>query len=161
MFIRGSVIYWFLFLVLRLSGRRDVGSLSVADLLVLLLVADAAGNAMAGESTSLGDGMIVIASIVGWSVVLDRVAYYSPTVRGWLEPSRVCLVKHGRLVPHGMQQEHLTRTELIEQLRLQGIEDLGQVRRAYLESNGQFSVIREPAGSERRTYSTIRDSDER
>ncbi len=155
MLIRGTVIYWFLFALLRLSGRRDIGSLGVADLLVLVLVADAAGDAMSGGSTSLLDGMVVVATIVGWSVVVDRLGYHSPRFRRWFEPRRVLLVKDGRIVAAGMRQEHLTRSELMEQLRLQGIAALGEIRRAYLEANGEFSIIRMDASTQ--GESTLKD----
>lgn len=142
MFTRGSVIYWLLFVLLRFAGRRDVGSLGVADLLVLVLVADAAGNAMSGDSTSLGDGMVIVTTIVGWSVVIDRIGYYVPFTRRFLEPSRVLLIKDGKINHQGMRQEHFTRGELMEQLRIQGIERIGDVKRMYIESNGQVSVIK-------------------
>lgn len=145
MVLRGSVMYWFLFLLLRLSGRRDIGSLSVADLLVLVMVADAAGDAMSAGSSSLADGMYVAGTIVGWSVIIDRLGYHVPAFRRWIEPRRVCLVRDGRVVASGMRQEHLTREELMEQLRLQGVATLAEVRRAYLEANGEFSVIRRDA----------------
>lgn len=145
MMLRGSVMYWFLFALLRLSGRRDVGSLSVADLLVLVMVADAAGDALSGGSPSLLDGMVVAGTIVGWSVIVDRLVYYVPFVRRWIEPRRICLVKDGRIVASGMRQEHLTRSELMEQLRVQGVASLGEIRRVYLEANGDFSVIRSDA----------------
>jgi len=142
MFTRGSVIYWLLFVLLRFAGRRDVGSLGVADLLVLVLVADAAGNAMSGDSTSLGDGMVIVTTIVGWSVVIDRIGYYVPFTRKFLEPSRVLLIKDGKINHHGMRKEHFTRGELMEQLRIHGIERIGDVKRMYIESNGQVSVIK-------------------
>ena len=142
MMLRGTTIYWVLFLLLRISGRRDLGSLGTADLLVLVLVADAAGNAMSGDSSSLGDGIIVVTTIVGWSFVLDRLTYRIPFLRRLLEPSRVCLVRDGRIDVGGLRREHVSRGELMEQLRLKGIATLGMVHRAYIESNGEFSVIR-------------------
>lgn len=155
MILRGSVMYWFLFVLLRLSGRRDIGSLSVADLLVLVMVADAAGDAMSGGSPSVADGMVVVGTIVGWSVIVDRLAYHVPAFRRWVEPQRVCLVKNGRILAAGMRQEHLTRSELMEQLRVQGVASLGEVHRAYLEANGEFSVIRKDAA--RQGESTLED----
>ena len=74
-FIRGTIVYWFIFVLLRLAGRRDVGSLGVADMLVLVLIADAAQNAMAGEYKSILDGMVLISTILGWTVLVDRVSY--------------------------------------------------------------------------------------
>ncbi len=134
-------MYWVLYALLRVSGRRDLGSLGVADMLVLVLVADAAGNAMSGDSYSLGDGIIVVTTIVGWSFFLDRVSYYVPPLRRVLEPKRVCLVRDGQLIVSGLRREHITRGELMEQLRLKGVNRLSRVKRAYLESTGDFSVI--------------------
>lgn len=141
MFIRGTTMYWVLYVLLRISGRRDLGSLGVADMLVLVLVADAAGNAMSGDSYSLGDGIIVVVTIVGWSFFLDRIGYYVPMLRRALEPQRVCLVRNGQLVISGLRREHITRGELMEQLRLKGVDRLACVKRAYLESTGEFSVV--------------------
>lgn len=141
MAFRGTVIYWALFVLLRIAGRRDVGSLGTADLLVLVLVADAAGSAMSGDSTSVLDGVYVVATIVFWSVVVDRICYYLPFVDRLLEPERVCLIRNGKIDRAGMRSEYITRTELMEQLRLQGVGSLSTVKRAYLESNGQISVI--------------------
>ncbi|RIJ05154.1 DUF421 domain-containing protein [Achromobacter sp. K91] len=142
MIIRGTTMYWVLYALLRISGRRDMGSLGMADMLVLVLVADAAGNAMSGDSYSMGDGIIVVATIVGWSYLLDRLSYYVPPLRRLLEPQRVCLIKSGKVLVHGLRKEHITRSELMEQLRLKGVANLAEVDRAYLEATGEFSVIR-------------------
>src|SRR3546814_5478609 len=59
--VRGSAMYWFILILLRMAGRRDVGSLGVADMLVLVLIADAAQNGMAGQYQSITDGAILVA----------------------------------------------------------------------------------------------------
>lgn len=141
MFLRGTAIYWALFALLRLAGRRDVGSLGTADLLVLVLVADAAGNAMSGGSSSVLDGIIVVATIVFWSIFIDRISYHIPVARRLFEPDRVCLVRDGKIDRAGMRSELISRAELMEQLRLKGIGSLEDVRRAYLEATGEVSVI--------------------
>ena len=64
--VRGSAIYWFLFLLFRLVLRRDIGAIGVADVLLLVLVADAAQNAMAGEYRSISDGILLVSTIIGW-----------------------------------------------------------------------------------------------
>lgn len=142
MMLRGTAVYWTILILIRLAGRREIGSLGTADLLVLLLVADAAGDALSGGSPSVTDGLVVVATIIFWSVALDRAAYYSPFIHRLLEPERVCLVRNGRVLRSGLRSEHIGRGELMEQLRLQGIESLSDVKRAYMEANGQFSVIR-------------------
>lgn len=142
MMLRGTAVYWTILVLLRIAGRREMGSLGTADLLVLVLVADAAGDALTGGSASVTDGLVVVATIVAWSVLLDRAAYYSPFVHRLLEPERVCLVKDGRILRAGLRSEHIGRSELMEQLRLKGIESIDDVKRAYIEANGQLSVIK-------------------
>lgn len=141
MILRGTVIYWVILVLLRLSGRREIGSLGTADLLVLILVSDAAGDALSGGSPSVTDGIVVVTTIVVWSVVLDRAAYRFQFVRRLLDPERVCLIRDGRIIRSGLRSEQISRGELMEQLRLKGVESVAVVKRAYLESNGQFSVI--------------------
>src|SRR5690606_11160257 len=96
MFVRGTVMYWGVFLLLRVAGRRDIGSLTIADIMVLLLVADAIGDAMSASSTSLADALTVATVLVGWSWLMDRLEYHVPIVGKWLEPRRICLIRDGR-----------------------------------------------------------------
>jgi uncharacterized membrane protein YcaP (DUF421 family) len=140
--IRGSLTYWFIFVVLRMAGRRDIGSLGVADMLVLVLIADAAQNGMAGEYVSVIDGMILIATIVGWTVLIDRVVYSVPALSRALAVEHVCLVRDGTLVRRNMRREAITEAELMSELRLQGIDSLARVRRAYIEADGNISVLK-------------------
>ncbi|HET8598495.1 MAG TPA: YetF domain-containing protein [Castellaniella sp.] len=140
--IRGSLTYWFIFVVLRMAGRRDIGSLGVADMLVLVLIADAAQNGMAGEYVSVIDGMILIATIVGWTVLIDRVIYSVPALSRALAVEHVCLVRDGTLVRRNMRREAITEAELMSELRLQGIDSLARVRRAYIEADGNISVLK-------------------
>lgn len=141
MFIRGTVMYWFIFIMLRLAGRRDFGSVGVADLLVFMLIADAAGNAMTGESTSLPSGMVIVATMLFWTVLIDRVAYFFPAVEKWLEPKKILLIRNGVIQHRGLRHEYITRTELMSELRAHGLDDVRQVRRAYIESDGKITIL--------------------
>ncbi|MEI2415620.1 YetF domain-containing protein [Orrella sp. JC864] len=158
MFLRGSVAYCFIFVLLRLAGRRDIGSIGMADLLVLMLVADAAGNAMAGDSTSSTDGLIAVAAIVFWSVVIDRLGYFSPRLHRWLHPERVCLIKHGVLQRKGMRREYITCDELLAELHLQGLERFDQVKYAYMESDGKISILKAQTDQEQESQQPNRRS---
>lgn len=140
--VRGSATYWFIFILLRVTGRRDIGSIGIADLLVIVLIADAAQNAMAGDYKSVPDGCVLIGTIVFWSVAIDWMGYYSPTLRRWLEPPKLCLVRDGVAQRRAMRREHVTMDELQSELRGHGVDDLAQVRRAYMEPDGSISVIR-------------------
>ncbi|SAI06924.1 Protein of uncharacterised function (DUF421) [Bordetella ansorpii] len=140
-FLRGTLVYWFILVLLRAAGRRDVGSLGVADMLVLVLIADAAQNAMAGDYKSVPDGMVLVATIVGWTWAIDRAGYHFPRLDRLLAPPRVCLVRDGQIQMRNLRREYVTREELMAELRLKGVDDLSSVRRAYMESNGEISVL--------------------
>jgi len=140
--VRGTVVYWFIFALLRVAGRRDLGSFGMANILLLVLIADAAQNAMAGDYKSIADGMVLITTLVSWSLAVDQLCYYVPAVRPWFEPDRICLVKNGMLQRRGMRREHITEPELMAALRLKDVESLSDVRRAYMESDGDISVLR-------------------
>src|SRR5512133_3560842 len=84
--IRGSAIFWFLFLIFRFVMRRDVGSVGLADILLLVLVADASQNAMAGGYTTVAEGFILIGTIVGWNWLFDWLAFRSKTLRRFAQP---------------------------------------------------------------------------
>ncbi len=142
MFLRGSVMCWVLFLLFRFVIRRDVGSVGLADILILVIVADASQNAMAGEYTSVTDGMVLVATLIAWNIILDWLAWRFPVFRHFAEPSSLPLVSKGRLLLRNMRHELITEDELWTHLRQQGIERLDQVKIAYLESDGSFSVIR-------------------
>ncbi|QWF52372.1 DUF421 domain-containing protein [Bordetella hinzii] len=140
--VRGTAMYWFIFILLRVAGRRDIGSLGVADMLVLVLIADAAQNGMAGDYTSVTDGMLLVATIVGWAVIVDRLTYSVPLLARLLSSDRICLVRDGVIARRNLRREYITEEELMSELRLKGVEHLSEVRRAYIEADGNISVLR-------------------
>ncbi len=140
--LRGTAVYVFLFLVFRFVIRRDIGSVGIADLLLLVLVADASQNAMSGGYTTVSEGLLLVATLIGWNVLLDWLAYRWPVVRRFIEPGTLPLVRDGRLLRRNMRREFITEEELWAQLREQGIESLAQVKAVYLEADGNFSIIR-------------------
>lgn len=142
MIVRGTAIYWFLFIVFRFVIPRDVGAIGIADILILVIIADASQNAMSGDYKTVTDGMVLIAVLVGWNVAFDRLAFYSPLFRRFTTPTTVCLVKDGRMLKRNMRREFITDEELWGHLRKEGIESLSQVQAVYIESDGGFSVIK-------------------
>lgn len=142
LFIRGSLMYWFIFVALRLAGRRDLGSLGMTSILLMVLIAEAASNGMVAQYESVGEGMVLVGTLFFWSVCNDRLAYFFPFTRPLLSPDRICLVRNGVMQRRSMQREYITEPELMSELRLQGINDLSEVRRAYIEENGAISVLR-------------------
>jgi len=139
-FLRGTVIYLLLFGILRVL-RREAGAIGVADLLVVVLVADAAQNAMASDYKSITEGVVLVGTIVGWDYFLNWLGYRSRWVHNLLRPAPLPLIKDGRLLRRNLRQELITTDELMSELRQQGIESVDAVRRCYLEGDGHFSVI--------------------
>jgi uncharacterized membrane protein YcaP (DUF421 family) len=140
--VRGSAVYWFLFVLFRFAVRREMGSVGVADLLVLVIIADAAQNAMAGEYKSITDGFILIATIVFWNLLLDWASYRFPKIGRFAEPRPLHLINNGRILHRNLAQEMLTEEELMSKLREEGLQDVSQVKDAYMESDGRISVIK-------------------
>ena len=140
--VRGTVLYWFIFVLFRVVLRRGVGGIGIADVLLLVLIADAAQNGLTGNYRSVTEGMILVATIIGWSVGFDWLAYRFPRLAALIEPRPLPLVVDGRMNRHNMRLELLSEQELLAKLREQGVERVEDVRRATMESDGTVSVIR-------------------
>jgi len=143
--LRGSIIYLLLFLFLRFL-RRETGAIGIADLLVVVVIADASQNAMAGEYKSITEGVALIATIAFWDYLLDWLAYRFPRFGRLVHPPPVVLVEDGEMNRRNMRKELLTKDELMSQLREQGVEDLDEVAHAYMEGDGRISVIKKDSG---------------
>ena len=140
--LRGTAVYWFLFLLLRFVLRRDIGSIGVADVLLLVLLADAAQNAMSGGYASLTDGFILVATIAGWNWLLDLAGYRFPALRRFLEAQPMPLVRNGKLMHRNLRHQMISRSELMAVLREHGLERLDQVKLATMESDGGISIVK-------------------
>jgi uncharacterized membrane protein YcaP (DUF421 family) len=141
-FIRGTLVYLSLFVLLRVVLKRQRGGVAFTDLLVIVLIADAAQNAMAGEYTSVPDGLLLILVIVGWAYSLDWLGYRVPMIQRLVHPEGVHLFRDGRLLRKNLAKENITDEELWSQLRSQGVDDLDEVDEVILEGDGQLSVVR-------------------
>jgi uncharacterized membrane protein YcaP (DUF421 family) len=139
--LRGSIVYLFLFLLFRML-RREAGGLSITDVLYVVLVAEAASNAMVGESKSVTEGLILVGTIAFWNYFLDWLNYRFPGLRPYLDPPALPLIKNGKMLRQNMKKELITEDELLGQLREQGVEEVQEVKWCYLEGDGQISVIK-------------------
>ena len=140
--IRGSAMYLFLFVVFRVVIRRRVGAVGMADILVLVIIADAAQNGMSGEYKSVTDGAILVATIVAWDYLIDWLNYHVPALRNWLEAPPLLLIRDGRVLRRNLRHEFVTEDELMSKLREKGVTDISEVREAFMESDGEVSVIK-------------------
>ncbi len=145
--LRGSAMYWCLFLLFRFVLRRDAGALGIGDILLLVLIADASQNAMAGGYQTVAEGLLLVATIAGWSWALDVASFHFAVVRRFSEPAPLVLVRRGRLQRRNLRREFITTQELLACLREQGVDKLADVKVARMEADGQISVIRQSLGA--------------
>ena len=139
--LRGTLMYWFLFLIFRFVTRRDPGAVGIADILLLVLIADASQNAMAGDYKTVQEGCALVATLIGWNVLLDWSSYRFELVRKFVEPPPLLLIRHGRVLHRNLRQEFLAVDDLQAHLRQFGVANVEDVRAAFMESDGKFSVI--------------------
>jgi uncharacterized membrane protein YcaP (DUF421 family) len=141
--MRGTLMYLALFAILRFMGRKQAGHFGPADLLVIVLIADAAQNALGAEYRSVTEGAVLVITIVAWDYVLDWLAWRFPQLRSILKTPSLKVVENGRIIYRNLRAEMLGRDELMSQLREEGIEDLKEVKIARLEGDGRLSVIKQ------------------
>lgn len=141
-FIRGTLVYLGLFIMLRVLLRRQSGTVGIGDMLVLVLIADAAQNAMANDYHSVPDGLLLVGTIIGWSYALDWLGYHVPAIQRFVYPPPLPLVRDGKLLRRNMRRELITEEELMSQLRQNGIDSLDQIEQACMEGDGQISFVK-------------------
>jgi uncharacterized membrane protein YcaP (DUF421 family) len=140
--LRGSALYWFLFILLRFVLRRDTGSAGVSDILFVVLLGDAAQNGMIGQHDGVADSLTLIATLVGWNYLLDYLGYRFRFFEWLTDPPPVCLARNGRLIRKAMRREHLTDGAIEAKMRDAGVERIADVHAIYLEADGSFSVLK-------------------
>jgi uncharacterized membrane protein YcaP (DUF421 family) len=140
-FLRGTIVYLFIFFVFRML-RRESGELGISDLLVVVLIADAAQNAMAGEYKTVTEGLVLVATLAFWDYFLDWLSYRFTFFRRLLRPAPILLIKDGRLQRRNLKKEMISEEELMSVLREQGVERVEEVKRSYMEDDGTISIIK-------------------
>lgn len=139
--LRVAVIYLFLVVVLRLSGKREVGQMSILELIVVLLISDAVQNSMVGDNTSLWAGPIAVLTLLGFDYGLNLVAHRSRRVRRAIEGEPRLLVRDGRLLTRALREENVEVEAMRAAVRAHGLARIEDVRLAVLETDGSISVI--------------------
>jgi uncharacterized membrane protein YcaP (DUF421 family) len=140
--VRGSIMYLSIFLILRVILKRQSQGVSITDILLIVLIADASQNGMSAQYRSVTEGLLLIGTLVFWNFLLDWLAYTSPWFGRLVQPAALPLVENGRMLPKNMRQELITVEELLSNLRLEGVERIEDVAKAYMEPNGTISVIK-------------------
>ena len=137
---RGVIIYVFLLLILRLTGKRQIGQLSPFDLVLLLVLSNAVQNAMNGGDNSITGGIISATTLIVANGVVSRITYKSKKMERLIEGRPEILIHNGKLFTDIMKREQLTHHELNAALRTAGCACIEEVHYAILENTGEITV---------------------
>jgi uncharacterized membrane protein YcaP (DUF421 family) len=139
--LRGTLVYLALFILLRVV-RREAGGLAITDVLVVVMIADAAQNAMASDYKSITEGLLLVGTIFFWDYTLDYLAFRFPRIRPLLMPRPLPLILDGRVLRRNLRKELISVEELKAHLREEGVEDIAEVKKCFMESDGRLSIIK-------------------
>jgi uncharacterized membrane protein YcaP (DUF421 family) len=142
--LRGLIVYIFLLVMLRITGKRQTGQLATFDLVLLLILSNAVQNSMNGGDNSLLGGIISATTLIGMHYLVAFLTFKSKRLEAWIEGTPRTLIHNGVLDQKVMRDELLTRHDLAAALRAAGCADLEHVRVATLENNGQINVSPRP-----------------
>ncbi len=139
--LRSTVVYVVILIGLRISGKREIGQLTVFDLVVLLLISNAVQNSMVGPDTSLWGGIIAALVLLGVNALVARLRLHSPRLRRLVQGSPTVLVLHGETIPAALRSEGVDEETLQAAIREHGLKDLKAVDMVVLEVDGSISVV--------------------
>jgi uncharacterized membrane protein YcaP (DUF421 family) len=156
--LRTAIVYLFVVTALRLSGKREVGQMSVLELVVILVISDAVQNSMVGDNTSLWGGLVAVTTLLALDFSLKALTRRSRKLREAVEGEPRLLVRDGRLLQKAIREEGLEVEEVRAAVRSHGLARIEDVRLAVLETDGSISVIPQDSDA---TTSNRPPSDER
>jgi uncharacterized membrane protein YcaP (DUF421 family) len=140
--LRAAVLYFFIVLVTRIVGRRELSSLSALDLILLIVLGDAVQQGLTQDDYSVTGAMIAVATIASLQVFTSYLSFRSQKASKVLEGLPMVLIDRGRLVGENMRRERISEDELAGEMRGQQIAAFDEVEWAILEANGTISFIK-------------------
>ena len=154
--LRTVVVYVAVLTLLRFAGKRELGQMSVADLVVIIVIANAVQNAMNGGDVSLTGGIVAAATLVGANLLVGRYGGRLPIIGHYIRDEPTLLMQDGALLEKNMAHEHVDKEDIEMAAREHGIGDLSEVSEAVLEPDGSISIIPNKGGKIHRSRRNIR-----
>lgn len=140
--LRATFVYFFLLLIVRVLGKREIGATSAFDLIVALILGEVVDEIIYGDVTIL-QGMVAILVVALWHLVNSWASFKSQFIDKLTGASPTILVKNGRIQKKELAKERLNEEELFSELRMASVDNLEEVKQATLEPNGSVSVLLE------------------
>lgn len=148
MIVRPLTIYAFMLVIVRLSGRRTLASMTAFDFVLLLLIGQATQHALLGPNYSITNALVVIAALIGTDMAMSELKQRSPRVEKVIEGVPIVLIEDGRPQEESMATARVDTDDILEAARrTQGLSQLDQIRYAILERTGGISIIPYPTSA--------------
>ena len=158
--LRPIIVYIFLIVGLRLSGKRELAQLNPFDLIVLLTLSNTVQNAIIGNDNSVTGGLIGAASLLAVNYLVVRFLYDHRKIDQLVEGSADVLIENGKIHEHKLKKELITKAELAAAARKQGFDSLSEVQQCVLEPGGTLSfTARKPATEDIRHQELLKKFD--
>src|SRR5204863_4861538 len=140
--LRAIVLFFFMYVLTRIVGRRELASLEPFDLILLIVLGDAIQQGLTQDDYSVTGAVLVIGTLALLQVFTSYGSFKFPRLRPVLEGEPVIIVENGQPIEKNLRRERLTVEEIAAQARIQQIESLNDVKWAVLETSGQISFIK-------------------
>jgi len=145
--LRGTLVYFALLIMVRLSGKRTVGQFTPFDLVVVMLISEASQGALIAGDSSITAGLIVVATLLVLNYGLGFVTARVRALDRLVEGIPVLIARDGELYLDALRRQNLSEADFREAMRQQGIPRDEQIRFAFLETNGHISIVSREAAS--------------
>jgi len=145
---RATVMFFVLFVLLRLLGKRELTQVTPFELVLLIVMGDLIQQGVTHNDFSLTGAVLAIGTIGFWALALSWITYLSPRAEKWLEGVPRVLVRSGELIDANMRRDRITRAELETEMRMAGIAHIADVAWAILEPHGKISFIGKEEGKD-------------
>lgn len=139
--VRTAVIFFFIYLLMRIVGRRELSSLEPFDLILLVVLGDSVQQAVTQDDYSVTGAFIVVATIALLQVFLSYLNFKVPRLRPILDGEPIVIVQDGKVIEGNARRERLTLDDIAEAARIQQIASLEDVQWAVLETSGELSFV--------------------
>jgi uncharacterized membrane protein YcaP (DUF421 family) len=140
--LRAAVLFLFVFLVLRVSGRRELSSITPIDFVLLIIVGDLVQQGITQNDSSVTGAMIAVATIASMQVLASYLSFKFRAARRALEGDPLVVMQDGKVIEHNLRRERISEEDLAEEARMNQIGSFDEVAWAVLEPNGSISFIK-------------------
>ena len=140
--VRAAAVYFVVLILLRVSGKRQIGQMGATEFVSVLLISNAVQNSMNGGDNSLIGGVLLAAVLISLSILISFLTYKSKFFQNLFEGTPRLLIHEGKFVDRALKKEFLSKTEVNVLIRKQGLRHVSEIKVGVLEADGTLSLLR-------------------